>query len=250
MTQRDHEPMNIINISPANRPGFLQRYGYPLAITLSIGLSALAGQPNGTALAASGCGSGSGSSSGTPTLAAATPASSPSSKVPIPTEAAVQPEQNPAGDIPDTQAFVTYTSTSGGYSITMPEGWARQESGTNVTFSDSKLHIFGVEIGCSKSAPTVDSAKAEATGQLSSTIPAFELVDVKALSLPAGPAILIQYRTNSAPDDVTGKQHRVDVDRYEFFKDGKLAVLSIASPAGSDNVDVSRQVSESFRWLA
>ena len=247
MTQRDREPMNIINISPANRPGFLQRYGYPLAITLSIGLSALAGQPNGTALAASGCGSG--NSSGTPALAAATPASSPSSKVAIPTEAAIQPEQNPAGDIPDTQAFVTYASTSGGYSITMPEGWARQESGTNVTFSDSKLHIFGVEIGCSNSAPTIDSAKAEATGQLSSTIPAFELVDVKTLSLPAGPTILIQYRTNSAPDDVTGKQHRLDVDRYEIFKDGKRAILSIASPAGSDNVDVSRQVSESFRWL-
>lgn len=237
--------MDIVHIRRVTRLGLFQRYGYPLAITLTIGFSALTVQPTGAALAASGC------STTTPAAVVTTsaPAASPSGNAAIPTEAAIQPEQNPAGDIPDTQAFVAYTSTSGGYSITMPEGWARKESGPNVTFSDSKLHVFGVEIGCSNSAPTIDSAKAEATGQLSSTIPAFELVDVKTLSLPAGPTILIQYRTNSAPDDVTGKQHRLDVDRYEIFKDGKRAILSIASPAGSDNVDVSRQVSESFRWL-
>lgn len=237
--------MDIGHIRRVTRPGPFQRYGYPLAITLTIGFSALIGQPTGAALAASGCGT------TTPAAVVTTspPAASPSRNAAIPTEAAIQPEQNPAGDIPDTQAFVTYTSATGGYSISIPEGWARMESGTSVTFSD-KLHQFGVELGCAASPPTVDTANAEATSQLSKTIPAFALIEVKAVALPSGQAILVRYQANSAPDDVTGKQHRLDVDRYEIFKDGKRAILSIASPAGSDNVDVSRQVSESFRWLA
>lgn len=239
-------------IHHVSRPTLLQRYGLPVALALTLGFTALGAQSFDTALAAppvaTPSANGGGCSNATTTTT--TPDSTPAGNVAIPTEAAAQPEQNPAGDIPDTQAFVSYTSKAGGYSITMPEGWARQEAGTNVTFSDGKLHQFGVEIGCEKSAPTVDSAKSEATGNLNSTIPAFELVKITSIKLPAGPAILIQYRANSAPDAVTGKQHRIDVDRYEIFKDGKLAVISIASPAGSDNVDVSRQVSESFRWLA
>jgi hypothetical protein len=49
---------------------------------------------------------------------------------------------------------------------------------------------------------------------------------------------------------VTGKQYRLDVDRYELFKNGKVAAISLAVPAGSDNVDVSNLVSRSFQWTA
>jgi hypothetical protein len=168
---------------------------------------------------------------------------------PVPTQAPVPAEQNPAGDIPDNQAFVAYTSADGGYTISMPEGWARTENGPNVVFAD-KLHTFMVAVRCAAAAPTVDSvAKVEAP-QLAQQLPAFELVEVKAIDLTAGPAVLVRYRTNSAPDEVTGKQYRLDVDRYELFKDGKLAAISLAVPAGSDNVDVSNLVSQSFRWTA
>ena len=61
---------------------------------------------------------------------------------------------------------------------------------------------------------------------------------------PAGrPTLLIRYRANSAPDAVTGKQVRLEVDRYEFFKNGQLAALSLSAPAGSDNVDAWNQIS-------
>lgn len=36
-------------------------------------------------------------------------------------------ETNPPGDIPDTQAFVDYSSTAG-YGVKVPEGWARTDS--------------------------------------------------------------------------------------------------------------------------
>jgi hypothetical protein len=166
---------------------------------------------------------------------------------PIPTQAAVEAEQNPPGDIPDNQAFVVYTSTAGGYSISMPEGWARTEDGANVRFAD-KLHVFTVEISCANESVSVDAFTKVELPQLSQQIPAFELVDVAPISLPAGEGILIRYRTNSQPDEVTGKQYRLDVDRYDLTANGRLAVISLAVPAGSDNVDVSNLVSQSFRW--
>ena len=181
------------------------------------------------------------------TAAGSTPAATPGAAVSVPTQAAIEPEQNPPGDIPDNQAFVTYTSPVGGYAISVPEGWARQENGANVAFSD-KLHLFSVETGCGTGPTDQAAAQVEADTTLAQTIPAFELVAIKPVTLPAGPAILIQYRTNSEPDAVTGRQYRLDVDRYELTRNGVRAIISLAGPAGSDNVDVSRQVSESFRW--
>jgi hypothetical protein len=83
---------------------------------------------------------------------------------------------------------------------------------------------------------------------LEQQVEAFEKVEIKAVDLPAGQAVRIRYRANSAPDSVTGKKVRLEVDRYELFKDGKLAAISLAAPAGSDNVDVWKQISDSFRW--
>lgn len=185
------------------------------------------------------------------TPSAGTPSTLPTSQAaaPLPTEAAIAPEINPPGDIPDNQAFVPYTSVAGGYTIAMPEGWARQESGPSVTFTD-KLHQFLVEVSCADVAPTVESAQPVEAAALAQQVPAFELVGVTAVDLPAGPAILMRYQMNSAPDEVTGKQIRLDVDRYELFKDGRLVAIDLAVPAGSDNVDVSNQVSRSFRWTA
>ncbi|HKV45002.1 MAG TPA: hypothetical protein VJT32_10075, partial [bacterium] len=41
-------------------------------------------------------------------------------------------EVSPAGDIPDTQVFVTFMSGAGGYKLSVPEGWARTTSGPDV----------------------------------------------------------------------------------------------------------------------
>jgi hypothetical protein len=163
------------------------------------------------------------------------------------TPGAVEPEKNPPGDIPDDQAFVAYHSDAGGYTVDVPEGWARTESGSNVSFVD-KLDSIAVEITASAEAPTVDSVEANEVPQLTGEVEAFEKVEVKALDLPAGKAVRIRYRANSAPDSVTGKKVRLEIDRFELFKDGKLAVISLSAPVGSDNVDVWEQISSSFKW--
>jgi hypothetical protein len=172
--------------------------------------------------------------------------------LPAGTSAAAQasplaPENSPAGDIPDNQAFVSYHPTAGGYSLQVPEGWARSESGTDVSFVN-KFNSITVGVTASAAAPTVDSVTANELPRLQQQVEAFEQVEVTALDLPAGKAIRIRYRSNSAPDAVTGKKVRLETDRYELFKAGKTAALSLSAPAGSDNVDVWKQISESFAW--
>ncbi len=179
----------------------------------------------------------------------ATPANLANTVEAIPTQPAAQQEQNPPGDIPDNQAFVPFTSGDGGYTISMPEGWARTESGANVSFAD-KFHTFSVEVSCAAAAPTIESATTVDVDELMQQEPAFSLINVSTVDLSAGPAVRIEYQANSAPDDVTGKTIRLDVDRYELFHDGKLAVITFRVPAGSDNVDVANLVSESFQWSA
>ena len=67
-------------------------------------------------------------SSTPPQTQAQTPSASTSTEAPIAaTASAVAPEVSPAGDIPDTQAFVKYRSAAGGYELDVPEGWARTE---------------------------------------------------------------------------------------------------------------------------
>ena len=184
-----------------------------------------------------------------PPAVAASPAASPAASAEaIPTQAAIQQEVNPPGDIPDNQAFVVYTSADGGYSVSMPEGWARTENGPDVAFAD-KLHTFMVTVRCDGSAPTVDSVKQNEVPMLLQQLSAFALTDVSEVAIPAGTAIKLRYQINSPPDEVTGKQYRLDVEQFEFYQDGKLARLSLAVPAGSDNVDVSNLVSKSFTWV-
>jgi hypothetical protein len=77
---------------------------------------------------------------------------------------------------------------------------------------------------------------------------AFRLQSVKAVTLPGGPAVEIVYEVNSPPNAVTGRQYRLVIERFEFYKNGRSAVLSLSSTVGSDNVDPWRIVSDSFRW--
>jgi hypothetical protein len=78
---------------------------------------------------------------------------------------------------------------------------------------------------------------------------AFRLQAVRAVPLAGGTAIEIVYQVNSQPNAVTGRQYRLVIERFELQRAGRLAVVSLSSAVGSDNVDPWRIVSESFRWM-
>lgn len=153
-----------------------------------------------------------------------------------------------SGDIPDTQAYVTYPAADG-YRIDVPEGWGRSQSGTTVAFTD-KFNAIRVEVVPAVVAPTVAEATAREVGALAVVAPCFQAGQVSQVTRKAGSAILITFKADSAQDPVTGKIVRLDVERYEFWRSGKEAVVTLSSPTGSDNVDPWKRVTDSFAWSA
>lgn len=161
-------------------------------------------------------------------------------------ERPIPAESSPPGDIPDNQAFVAYHA-AGGFDVEVPEGWARTTTTSGATFTD-KLNAIAASWRTTSEPPSEQRARSKDVPELQRTQHAFELRDISTVKLPGGTAVLIEYRANSAPNDVTGKRYRLDVLLYEFFRAGTEADLSLSSPVGADNVDPWNKVSRSFAW--
>jgi hypothetical protein len=158
----------------------------------------------------------------------------------------VAPEKNPPGDIPDNQAFVAFKSPLG-FSVKVPEGWARRELPGGVSFND-KYNELQVAVSPQASAPTLASLKVNEVAALEKSPKAVRVTSVKALALPAGQALVVHYGANSDPNPVTNKAIRLDNARYYFWKAGKLATLTVSAPAGADNADQWLLMARSFAW--
>jgi len=154
---------------------------------------------------------------------------------------------NPPGDIPDNQAFVTYQPPAGHYAVKVPEGWARTVAPTSVSFTD-KLNTVRVDVADAVRAPTPASATAREVPAIAGRANCFHLVDVTTVTRPAGTAVRIRYQAAGPADQVTGRVLLDDVERYEFWRAGTQASLTLSGPAGSDNVDPWRLVTTSFAW--
>jgi len=201
------------------------------------------------AVALAGCApSTSGSNAQTPSPAQPTTTSpAPNQPVAASSQAPVSAEHNPPGDIPDTTVYVAYRSTAVHAMIKVPEGWGRQETASGATIS-SALNSITISALPMKAAPTVATVRSNTVPGLFHSTLAFRLTSVRAVRLAGGPAIEIVYQVNSPPNAVTGRQYRLVVERFEFYRAGRGAVLTLSSAVGSDNVDPWRIVSESFRW--
>jgi hypothetical protein len=162
-------------------------------------------------------------------------------------ETPVAPENNPPGDIPDSQVFIVYKPPNENFEVKVPEGWQQANTVSNTSFTD-KLNTVTISSSQGATQPTVESANSIEVPQLEQSEAAFKVVDTRQVSLPGGQAVLIKYQKNSAPNQVTGKQYRMDVERFEFFNNGRQVNLVLESPVGADNVDPWKTISESFKW--
>ncbi len=68
-------------------------------------------------------------------------------------------------------------------------------------------------------------------------MPGFSPGQVSTVQRKSGPALLLTYTGDGPADPVTGKSVTDAFERYEFFKGGKLATLTLSGPKGADNVD-------------
>ncbi len=141
--------------------------------------------------------------------------------------------------------FLAYRGTNPVFSIQYVEGWqvTPQPGGVMIRDKDSSETVAVV-------APQADVA-----GYVTS-------IDLPALRAQAGFALIGQntvksgtssyvhlaFHVMSPPDAVTGKQVPLTVDRYYVPGPAGLAVVSLATPDGVDNVDAFRLMIDSFRW--
>ncbi|WP_328389785.1 hypothetical protein OHS81_34255 [Streptomyces sp. NBC_00400] len=164
-----------------------------------------------------------------------------------PASSAASHETNPPGDIPDSQVFVSWSPPGGGYTVKVPEGWARQQHGHATVFTD-KFNSVQVEKSSAATPPTVNSVRSVDLPALQRASSHFTLGKVGTVQRSGGKAVLITYRTDSAADPVTGKHVRQQVERYVFWKNGSRVVLTLSGAVGADNVDPWHTVTDSFRW--
>ncbi|MGH4028765.1 hypothetical protein ACQB60_07515 [Actinomycetota bacterium Odt1-20B] len=221
-----------------------------LARTSAVGLALVAA----VAAGAAGCSGSSGTHSGSSPSArpsSSSPVNSPSGGVssqanPAPTES------NPPGDIPDNQVFVAYRPGSAftgfsGFSVKVPEGWARTEKGATTVFTD-KLNTVRITSAAAKALPSVASVTHTVVPQLQGQVAKFASPKVAEVSRHAGRVVQLTYQGDSAKDPVTGKVVRDAFERYAFFRQGHEVDVTLSGPLNADNVDPWRIVSDSFAW--
>lgn len=165
--------------------------------------------------------------------------------LPAHAETAVPAENNPPGDIPDSQVFIAYSAPAGA-AMKVPEGWSRKDVPEGARFFD-KYNIVELTVHGAAVAPTVAEARNGEVAQLVKDGHAVQVASIKPAKLPGGTGVVVEYSANSEPNAVTGKQIRLEAVRYFIFKNGKLATLDMEAPAGADNVDQWRLMAASVR---
>ena len=200
-------------------------------------------------VAAAGCVSGGTPTTGTPPAA---PSSSAVPSATTSTTAAASASQEPdsgtgttSGDVPDNAVFLTYRDATLGYSIQYVEGWQVVPStdGVAIRDKDSSETIQVVsgqtDVAAFVSGTDLPSLRGQA---------GFQLVRQDTVKINGTDLVHLVYDIPSPPDPVTGKQVPQAVDRYYVAGTGQIAIVSLATPKGVDNVDAFRQMIESFRW--
>jgi hypothetical protein len=157
------------------------------------------------------------------------------------------PEVNPAGDIPDNQAYVPFMPAGGGFSVKVPEGWSRTTTGGATVFTD-KLNAIRIESKAAQAPLSAGQARRVELPKLAKSVKGFRAGTVSTASRKAGSAVRITYLATAKPNAVTGKAGQDAVERYVFFHNGRDVILTLSGPKGADNVDPWKIVTDSVTW--
>jgi hypothetical protein len=157
------------------------------------------------------------------------------------------PEPSAVGDIPDNTAYIPVTFAAGPFTVKVPEGWARTDASGGTTFTDNFNSVQLLATPAS-SAPTTQSARDAEVPSIQSSSTNFQLGKVTTVTRKGGAAVVITYKADSAPSAVTGKVRQLAVERYEFWQNGKEAIIVLSGPVGADNVDPWKTITDSFSW--
>jgi hypothetical protein len=150
-----------------------------------------------------------------------------------------------SGDVPDNAVFLTYRGGGPAFSIQYVEGWQVNQQPDGVVIRDKD----------SSETVAIVAPQADVAGYVASTdLPAlqaqsgFKFGKQDTVTIGGKSYVHLVYHLPAPPDPVTGKQVPSTVDRYYVPGPSGLAVVSLSTPDGVDNVDAFRQMIESFKW--
>ena len=141
--------------------------------------------------------------------------------------------------------FLTHRDTTLGFSIDYVEGWQVRPQPDGVVIKDKDSS----EIASIVSTPPDLGAWVSATdlpGLRSQS--GFKLIGQDTVKVGSRQLIHLRYHLPAPPDPVTGKRVPSTVDRYYVPGPRGVAIVSLSTPDGVDNVDAFRQMIESFTW--
>ena len=117
-----------------------------------------------------------------------------------------------------------------------------------MTVFTDEFNSVRIESMPTQAPPTVASAKASEVPTLQQATPGFVLDGLQTVRRAAQPVLLISYQAASPANPVTNKSVTESVQRYEYWRTGTDAVITLSGPARADNVDPWRTITDSFRW--
>jgi hypothetical protein len=150
-----------------------------------------------------------------------------------------------AGDIPDNAVFLPFHGANPVFSIQYVEGWqvTPQSDGVAIRDKDSSETVAIVSTSTDPSTYTSQTllpALRAMTG--------FSFVKQTTQTVGGQRDLHLVYHMPSPADPVTGKQVPSTVDAYVVAGTAQLAIVTLSTPDGVDNVDAFRRMIESFRW--
>ena len=150
-----------------------------------------------------------------------------------------------AGDVPDNAVFLRYQQASRRFSIQYVEGWqvTTQPDGVLIHDKDSSESVSVVPLPSEVSSYISSTDLPALQGQAG-----FKLVKQDSVKVSGSTYHHLVYHILSPADPVTGKQVPSTVDRYYVPGTSQLAIVSLSTPDGVDNVDAFRQMIVSFKW--
>lgn len=150
-----------------------------------------------------------------------------------------------SGDVPDNAVFLTYRGGTPAFAIQYVEGWqvTSQRDGVVVRDKDSSETVSVVAMPADLSAWIAGTDLPALRAQAGFKLDKQDRVKVGSTSYDH-----LVYHLPAPPDPVTGKQVPSTIDRYYVPGSAGLAVVSLSTPDGVDNVDAFRQMIGSFTW--
>ncbi|MEP7360543.1 MAG: hypothetical protein ABI744_03080 [Chloroflexota bacterium] len=197
------------------------------------------------------------SATGTPTAQPSVPAQPSASVVgapptpggtasPVPTVEPLESGGTTAGgDIPDNAVFLPYSDQPHAFTIQYVVGWQVTPASDGVVIRDKDSSETVQVVAMPSDIPSYISSTDLPALQ---SLPGFQLDHQDTVKVNGQQIDHIVYHAPSPPDPVTGKEVPSTIDRYYVGGPNGLAIVSLSTPDGVDNVDAFRTMIESFSW--